>query len=1259
MTKRYFQLFVDTGGTFTDCIAIDQDGNEHRRKVLSSSSLRGKIIDQVSENSLKIEESWELKRDILQGFSFRMLDGSESIYTIERFDIKSKLLQLSGSLTFEGLTKGQSFEITSFEEAPVLGARLITETALNETFPDLILKLGSTKGTNALLERKGAKTLFIATKGFKDLLKIGNQARADIFAMNVIKRKQLTSQVLELRERIDAKGQILEDLDVEDLKNQLGEISEKEIDSVAITLMNAYINPKHEKQVSEIVRSIGFKYVSVSAELSPLIKIVPRAETTVANAYLAPIIHNYINNISKSIGNCPFQVMTSAGSVLAASHFQPKDSLLSGPAGGVVGASIIGKQSGYDQLITFDMGGTSTDVSRYSKDFDYRFELEVGDSQINSSSISIETVAAGGGSICGFDGYKLFVGPESASAFPGPACYGAGGPLTITDVNLLLGRLDASRFSIPVFPEKAEQCLTDLMIQIEDKSGTKQSREQILYGFIDIANEIMAGAIRKISISKGYDPKNFSLVAFGGAGGLHACDIAEILGMKTILLPKDAGLLSAFGIGNARIERFAEKQILTGLAEINLKLKDHFVEIEANAKSLLLQEGFSENQISIRQRMAFLRFNGQDSSLEIPYSDKEDIASNFHEQYQKLYGHQVENRSIEVEAIRVIACVDSNDGPCKKIETETYKPDPAYLNKDIPVYIREDLNEGAEFLGEALFLDHYATTFLKSGWNLKIDSSGTAIISKVAFGETENQSQTRETELELFANRFMAIAENMGALLQRTALSVNIKERLDFSCALLDANGGLVANAPHIPVHLGGLGVCVRSLLQHFTFEEGDTIVTNHPKYGGSHLPDVTLVTPVFYNGQRIAFVVNRAHHSEIGGISPGSMPPNAQNLSEEGVVISPFYLIRQGKVDWDGMKSILLNAPFPTRSIEENLADLNAAIAANKNGYDAVISLVEQHGVITVCNYFDLLRKHASAKMQATLKGFPNGDYSALESLDDGSQLQVSIQLRDGKCKIDFSGSSDVHSGNMNATKAIVHSVTIYVLRLLLQENIPLNDGLLEPVTIDIPTGLLNPEFDDDPAMCPAVVGGNVEISMRLTDTLLKAFGVMGASQGTMNNTLFGNDKFGYYETVCGGCGAGNGFNGASAVHHHMTNTRITDPEIMEHRYPVRLGEFSIRNGSGGAGKWNGGDGVRRKITFLEPVNLSVLTQRRKTGPYGLNGAEDGKTGIQKVIRYNGDEITLDSIQNIDLQAGDQFIIETPGGGGFSSQNKQNDNLK
>ncbi|MGM0528732.1 MAG: hydantoinase B/oxoprolinase family protein [Bacteroidota bacterium] len=1248
MHNAEYKIFVDTGGTFTDCIGIDPSGKQRRLKVLSNSSLRGTITGVISDVEFKIHEGWNLSHDLIRGFSFRILPEPYEDILIESYDINTSTITLNRPLSKEKAIN-RSFEITSNEEAPILGARLLTGTGLNDLFPPMIFKLGSTRGTNALLERKGARTLFLVTRGFADLLEIGTQARPDIFAMNVEKRSMLYGEVIEVDERIDARGKVLRPLDIEDFREKTKCLKKDSFESAAVCLMNSYINPAHEILVVEELHSLGIRSVSVSHKVSPLIKIQNRADTTVVNAYLSPVIEDYVKDIRKHIGKSRFQVMTSAGGLVQADNFYPKDSLLSGPAGGVAGGFAIGKRSGFEKLITFDMGGTSTDVSRIDGSFDYRYELEVGDARINSPAIAIETVAAGGGSICGFDGYKLFVGPESAGAYPGPACYGAGGPLTVTDVNLLLGRLDVKQFGIPVYKKHAEQRMGELLEDIKESTGETREEEDILNGFIDIANETMAGAIRKISLARGYDPADFAMVAFGGAGGLHACDIADMLGIKTILLPRDAGLLSAYGIRHAPVERFAEKQILQLLPGIRDDLPGFIEECEANARNMLREEGYNEEEISLHKKLVFMRYIGQDSCLEIAFSSIETLDDDFAEAYEAIYGHSVSKRAIEVESIRVIARVYEEEEAQEALNVHSFNARPAYKMEDeTPVFFLDSLLAGACFSGSALLLDQFAATWVKRGWNLDIDPSGTAILSSAKTGEAVKSAKTQETELELFTNRFMSIAENMGALLQRTALSVNIKERLDFSCALLDTNGRLVANAPHIPVHLGGLGVCVRELLKHISFEEGDTVVTNHPRYGGSHLPDITMVSPVFSQGKRVGFVVNRAHHSEIGGISPGSMPPTATRLQQEGVVISPFHLVRRGVVNWEGMRNILLDYVYPTRAVEENLADLNAALAANRNGNYAFLELIRKNGEEKVLHYLDELRKYASRRMGDTLEKFSDGTYRASERLDDGSLINIAMELKKGKCKIDFTGSAPVNASNMNATEAIVKSATIYVLRLLLNEPIPLNDGLMEPVKLILPHGMLNPVFSINPEKCPAIVGGNVEVSQRLTDTLLKAFGVVAASQGTMNNTLFGNDEFGYYETLCGGCGAGNGFNGASAVHHHMTNTRITDPEIMEHRYPVRLEEFSIRKASGGKGKWKGGDGVKRLITFLEPVNLSVLTQRRNSGPYGLYGGENGKPGCQRVVRRKGDVISLRSVHNIDLDAGDRFVIETPGGGGY-----------
>ncbi|UCG27482.1 MAG: hydantoinase B/oxoprolinase family protein [Bacteroidales bacterium] len=1260
MNNLTYDIYIDTGGTFTDCLAYDSNARILRCKVLSSSALRGTILSWVNRKTLRIKENWDLDKDILAGFQFKLLQGKHPDIWIERFCPEERILHLTSELPEDLIGSNISFELISQEEAPVLGIRLLTGTGLNDPLPDIRIKLGSTKGTNALLEKKGARIAFFVTRGFRDIIEIGTQQRPDIFARNVRKRIPLYETVVEVDERISAEGEILKPLQTANLLRKARELIEKGIYTAAVVFMNSYRNPVHEQTFKEFLFRAGFRSISVSSELTSLIKFLPRAETTVVNAYLQPVISDYLENVVQKVNKESLYVMTSAGGLVGSAEFRSKDSLLSGPAGGVVGASAVARNSGYNRLITFDMGGTSTDVARYDKEFEYRFELEIGDAHIFSPALCLETVAAGGGSICFYDGFKLCVGPESAGAVPGPACYGVGGPLTLTDVNLLAGRLDTGQFGIPVFPEKAESCLADLITSIEETSGKKPDKEDILQGFLQIANEIMASAIRKISVASGYDPADYTLVAFGGAGGLHACAIAELLHMRKILIPVDAGLLSAFGLGNAVIERFAVKQLLIPYEKISGKLNAIFRELEIEAIELVAKEGIDMQQIAVRLKTVYLRFEGQDSSIEIPFINKLQVLQDFRMRYEEIFGHWSENRRIELESVRVIASAGKPERTFSREELMIYSPEPSHMIRayvqgdrvEIPVYIREEMSPGATINGFALLLGRHSTSVIQEDWEMQIDVYGSAVLQRSEKGGLKMEEQPEyiyETELELFTNRFRTIAENMGSMLQRTSLSVNVKERLDFSCALLDAQGRLVTNAPHIPVHLGSLGLCVRTLSKQYELNPGDTLVTNHPKYGGSHLPDITLVTPVFtQTEQLIGYVVNRAHHAEIGGKRPGSMPPDAANLVEEGVIIKPYYLVWNHIPDFEGIRAILQNARFPSRSVEENLADLNAALAANRFGSNALVELVNEHGLEKIRNFMEALRNHAADKMSKTLAKIPNGIYQAEERLDDGTSLMVKVNVDDHRCSIDFTGTGGVHKGNMNATRAIVNGVVIYVLRLLIDENIPLNDGILEPVDLIIPKGLLDPGFPDDPLMSPAIVGGNVELSQRLTDTLLKAFGIMGCSQGTMNNVLFGNDRFSYYETICGGCGAGKDFNGTSAVHHHMTNTRITDPEILELRYPVILEQFKIRKGSGGKGRFSGGDGVIRKILFLEDVSLSVLTQHRIEQPYGMLGGEAGKRGSQMVVRSDRSEKILESIDGLELKKGDRFIIKTPGGGGY-----------
>ncbi|KPK75580.1 MAG: 5-oxoprolinase [Phycisphaerae bacterium SM23_30] len=1273
MKSVSYELYIDTGGTFTDCLAKDSGDNWHRRKVLSNSALRGRILSWIDRQNLKINTAWELEKDILPGYQFRLLQKKHPRISIEKFHPHPKILTLSDKLPQKFVDQDLSFEIISPEEVPLLAARLITQTPLHETLPPVHIKLGSTKGTNALLENKGADLVFFVTEGFKDILHIGYQQRPDIFALNVVKPPPLHRHVVEVQERFDAQGRVLRPLKYEHLQDQIRKFTQEGITTAAVAFVNACKNPRHERRFKKFLARNGFKDISVSTDLSTLIKFIPRAETTVVNAYLAPVIGDYLKNIIPRLNRGSLHVMTSAGGLVRAAAYKPKDSLLSGPAGGVVGASAIGKLSGYDHLITFDMGGTSTDVARYDHKFEYLFELEVGQAHIFSPAIALKTVAAGGGSICYFDGFKLGVGPQSAGAFPGPACYGAGGPLTITDVNLLLGRLDIQQFQIPLFTEQAEKRLAELVAQMVRQTKKSPPKEEILQGFLHIANEIMAGAIRKISVAKGYDPAQYALIAFGGAGGLHACGIAQLLNIPTILIPKDAGLLSAFGLAHALVERFAESQLLQPYDAVKEQLKDAMALLEKEAAAQVLREGVPKDNIEIRLRTVYLRFKGQDAGLEVPFTDEKQIIDDFRKKYENTYGHWVDNQEIEVESIRAVASARTPIIKAKPQKAPPYSPKPAHYIKSfiddrwqkVPVFIRDQLKEGAVIEGFALLLDKHSTAVIEKQWRMQIDAAGTGVMKKISQKLTPDgkikapASQSHQIELELFTNRFMSIAENMGAMLQRTSRSVNVKERLDFSCALLDARGDLVANAPHIPVHLGSLGVCLRSLIEHMPFHPGDTVLTNHPRFGGSHLPDITLVTPVHWEDKNlIGFVVNRAHHAEIGGTQPASMPAHARTLVEEGVIIEPFYLVKNRKVDWPGIRKILTQAPYPSRAVEENLADINAALAANRFGELALQNLVRRHGLQKVLFYKNLLKDHAARKMAQTLQKIPNGVYRAKEFLDDGTALSATVSIRDNNCIIDFTGSADVHPGNLNANRAVVSSVVIYVLRLLLNEPIPLNDGIFQPVKLIIPKGILNPDFPDDPYQCPAVVGGNVETSQRLTDTLLKAFGVAACSQGTMNNVLFGNDNYSYYETICGGGGAGKDFDGASAVHHHMTNTRITDPEIMEHRYPVRLERFEIKKDSGGAGLRRGGDGVVREITFLAPASLSVCTQHRRQRPYGLNGGRPGQKGRQYIRRANGDIEPLKGIDDAQIKTGDRFIIETPGGGGWGDSAAPNINL-
>lgn len=1248
MSSTQWKIWVDTGGTFTDCIAVSPAGQIKRLKVLSSSLLRAKVLT-VFNDTLIIDVPIDLSKNFLNGFTVR--SGLQE-RQIVHFDPLSRTIILNKA--FNKKTSIQNIEISTGEEVPVFAARLLTETGLNESFPLMEMKLGSTRGTNALLERKGARTTFLVTKGFKDLLLIGNQQRQNLFSLTISKEEPLYTSCLEVDERIESDGSIQRHLLSKEVKRIVSFLKKRKADSVAIALLNSYKNSVHENLLSSALRKAGFRYISLSHKLSQQIKILTRAETTVVNAYLDPIIHQYVSNIQAGLCLSSIQIMSSAGGLLLASDFKAKDSLLSGPAGGVIGALTKAKQSGIDRIITFDMGGTSTDVSRCNQRPDYRFECNVGNLKIFSPSLSIETIAAGGGSICQYDDNRLTVGPHSAGAAPGPACYGSNGPLTITDVNMLLGRLDEDSFSIPINSNRSKDVLQPILRQLKNKKREKVKAEYVLQSFIDIANEKMAEAIRKISIQKGHDPREYTLLCFGGAGGQHACSIAGLLGIQQIIVPYDAGLLSAYGIGHAVPESVKEKLVLKNLSEILPRLEEEYQYLYEQATEALKESIHNADSSTSSRRLIFLRLKGQETSLEVEFTERNQLMNMFIERYKNVYGHWLENREIEVESLRLILTVQQVGRSTRIAQIEQYTPQ-SFKHKEIfisgewkncPVIRWEDLLTGAYIDGPALVVSNNSTVFIEEGWSFFLDENENARINQM-HRSIGSQVKPEAAQLELFTNRFTSIAEDMGTLLQRSSFSVNVKERLDFSCAVLDNKGMLIVNAPHIPVHLGSMGVCVRAVIQNLKVRKGDVIITNHPGYGGSHLPDITLIKPVFVNDELIGFVANRAHHAEIGGKSPGSMPADATCLEEEGVIIPPSYLVREGIPLWHAIENILTTAAYPTRALQENLADLNGALASLVMGAAAIENLCASFGIPEVSFYMQAISRHSARLMKKkilTLKG----PFKAEESMDNGARLKVHISKEKSKLRIDFTGSASVQKGNLNATPAIVNSVVLYTLRLLLDQPVPLNEGLLQNIELILPKGMLNPRFSEDNKKSPAVVGGNTEISQRLTDTLLKAFKLAACSQGTMNNLLFGNENFGYYETICGGVGATPGSNGADAVHQHMTNTRITDPEILEFRYPIRLERFEIRKRSGGKGKWKGGDGIIRQIYFKQTLDVNILSQHRTVSPFGMHGGKPGKRGEQYIMRAAKSIKKLQGVDGITVHAGDRLIIKTPGGGGW-----------
>ena len=1124
---------------------------------------------------------------------------------------------VAGRLTLEAdfAALPDRLDLATGEEAPVLAARLLTATPGDGALPPLDLRLATTRATNALLERKGSPVALFVTAGFGDLLRLGDQRRADLFALQHEPRPCFFEAVAEVRERVGVDGSVLIPLDEAKVLHEAKRLCEQGIRHAAVALLHSHAHPAHEARVAVLLREAGFEQVCLSAEVAPFAKILPRAQSAVADAYLTGPVQAFLKGVAAPLGEgSRLSILTSAGALERAQEVRPKDLLLSGPAGGALGAANAAVRAGYPRVLTLDMGGTSTDVARIDGRPGLRFSQEVAGLRLLAPCVAIETVAAGGGSICRWTAQGLAVGPESAGADPGPACYGRGGPLTITDVNLLLGCFDPARAPIPLDVDAA-QCRLD---ELHAASDGRLSPAELLQACLRLAVEHMAAAIRRISVAEGYDPRDHALLAFGGAGPQHACAVAERLGMTTVLAPQHAGILSAVGLHEAVPEKFAARQILRPLAECMAELDAWTADLVQAAR---VELGDPERfEVS---RLAELRLRGQDTPLQVSFAKAGELPECYATAYQRLFGYPPPaGRAIELVSLRVAvrAIAAASAVPVA--------PDP------------EPLGAGPQLLQDA-----FSTLVVAEGWDAAwLDGFG-HVLTRLQAAPAVDAGFSRD----LVRHRLHGIVSEMGALLCRTSISTNIRERFDFSCALLDAEGRLVSSAPHIPVHLGALGVCVRAAVAGRSLRPGDTLITNHPAYGGSHLPDVTLITPVFDAEDRLlGYVANRAHHAEIGGMTPGSMPATATCLAEEGVVLEPQFLVRAGESCFESVARQLTGAPYPTRNLADNLADLHAQLAANQLGVERLRELAGEDSSPLRAALGEILA-HSAAVLRAFLPGGLRAG-AAEQFLDDGSRLCVRIEPRGDRLSLDFSGSAPVHARNLNATRAIVNSVVLYCLRLWLREDLPLNEGLLEPVDWVLPEGtLLNPVFTGDASRDPAVVGGNVEVSQRLVDTLLLAFDLQACSQGTMNNLLFGDGRFGYYETVAGGTGAGPEGDGTDGVHSHMTNTAITDPEILEQRYPVRLWRFALRRGSGGAGRHRGGDGVVREFEFLAPLTVSLLTQHRASGPYGLAGGADGKPGRQVLLR-EGVESELPGCVSFEARAGDRLRLETPGGGGWGA---------
>ena len=1177
-----------------------------------------------------------------------------------------------------------------YDDAAVEGIRRLLGLAPGEPIgPDRVevVKMGTTVATNALLERKGEPLVLAVTSGFRDALRIAYQNRPKLFERHIVLPELLYREVVEIDERLAADGSVVRALDEAAARAALRRARDGGLRAIAIALMHGYRNPVHERRVASIAREIGFEQVSVSHEVSPLVRYVARGDTTVVDAYLSPVLRRYVERVAAAMPGVRLQFMQSNGGLTDAHAFQGKDSILSGPAGGIVGMARVSAAAGFDRVIGFDMGGTSTDVSHYAGEFEREFETLVAGVRMRAPMMSIHTVAAGGGSILHFDGARMRVGPDSAGADPGPACYRRGGPLTVTDANVMLGKLQPAHFPAvfgaggdePLDAAVVRERFAALAAQIAGATGRAMTPEEVAQGFIDIAIANMANAIKKISVQRGYDITQYTLTTFGGAGGQHACGVADALAMSRVLAHPLAGVLSAYGMGLAEQvamrERSVERRLdADGIAEAQRALAG----LEAAARDELLAQGEPAASLRVRRRL-HLRYDGTDTALPVDAGDEASMRAQFESAYRLRFAFLMPDRPLVIDSAVVEVLGESGSGATLASPGSRNGPPapearvPVFAQgswHDAPLYRRERVTGGDAVDGPAVIAEATATTVVEPGWRAAMTARGDLVLQRhaprprrVAVG-----TEADPVMLEIFNNLFMSIAEQMGYRLQNTAHSVNIKERLDFSCAVFDRDGELVANAPHMPVHLGSMGASVRAVIDAHggpqaaargavPLEPGDVYVLNDPYAGGTHLPDVTVITPVFdAAGREILFYVgSRGHHADIGGSTPGSMPPGSGHVDEEGVLLTDFPLVRAGRMREAEMRAALVSARWPARNPDQNLADLRAQVAANEKGREELLKMVQHFGLDVVRAYMGHVQDNAEASVRRVIGALKDGAFEL--PLDNGARICVRITVDRARraATVDFGGTSPQQPNNFNAPHAVTMAAVLYVFRTLVDDEIPMNAGCLKPIEVIVPEGsMLNPRY---PA---AVVAGNVETSQCITNCLYGALGVMASGPPTMSNLTFGNARYQYYETISGGSGAGGvfdeagrlvgGFDGTALVQTHMTNSRLTDPEILELRFPVRLDSYAIRAGSGGAGHWRGGDGGVRRIRFLEPMTASILANGRIHPAFGAAGGSAGAPGADCVIRADGRVERLRHADSAELAAGDVFVVETPGGGGFGA---------